>query len=75
MGEHGSPVSGAGTVSSTGTPANGQCNGASATAAVTNMDNTMGQMGQMAPLGLSQSMDSVNTASNEEEVGQVSNYL
>lgn len=33
------------------------------------MDNSMGQMGQMAPLGLSQSMDSVNTASNEEEVG------
>jgi hypothetical protein len=33
-----------------------------------NMDNPMGQMTPMAPLGLSQSMDSVNTASNEEEV-------
>lgn len=33
-----------------------------------NMDNQMGQMGPMAPMALSQSMDSVNTASNEEEV-------
>nr|XP_029718552.1 protein couch potato-like [Aedes albopictus] len=32
------------------------------------MDNSMGQMTPMAPLALSQSMDSVNTASNEEEV-------
>ncbi|XP_050071984.1 protein couch potato [Anopheles maculipalpis] len=32
------------------------------------MDSTMGQMTPMAPLALSQSMDSVNTASNEEEV-------
>ncbi|GAB0094819.1 hypothetical protein DMENIID0001_101450 [Sergentomyia squamirostris] len=31
------------------------------------MDNPMGQMAPMAPLALSQSMDSVNTASNEEE--------
>ncbi|XP_055643828.1 protein couch potato [Toxorhynchites rutilus septentrionalis] len=34
----------------------------------TKMDNSMGQMPPMAPLALSQSMDSVNTASNEEEV-------
>lgn len=34
----------------------------------TKMDNSMGQMTPMAPLALSQSMDSVNTASNEEEV-------
>ncbi|XP_052891681.1 protein couch potato [Anopheles moucheti] len=32
------------------------------------MDSSMGQMTPMAPLALSQSMDSVNTASNEEEV-------
>ncbi|XP_058060305.1 protein couch potato [Anopheles bellator] len=32
------------------------------------MDSAMGQMTPMAPLALSQSMDSVNTASNEEEV-------
>lgn len=32
------------------------------------MDTSMGQMTPMAPLALSQSMDSVNTASNEEEV-------
>ncbi|XP_055699003.1 protein couch potato [Phlebotomus papatasi] len=32
------------------------------------MENPMGQMAPMAPLALSQSMDSVNTASNEEEV-------
>lgn len=32
------------------------------------MDNSIGQMTPMAPLALSQSMDSVNTASNEEEV-------
>uniref|UniRef100_A0A8W7PMH2 Uncharacterized protein n=1 Tax=Anopheles coluzzii TaxID=1518534 RepID=A0A8W7PMH2_ANOCL len=31
------------------------------------MDSSMGQMTPMAPLALSQSMDSVNTASNEEE--------
>lgn len=33
-----------------------------------NMDNPMGQMTPIAPLTLSQSMDSVNTNSNEEEV-------
>lgn len=35
---------------------------------VNKMDSSMGQMTPMAPLALSQSMDSVNTASNEEEV-------
>lgn len=35
---------------------------------VSKMDSSMGQMTPMAPLALSQSMDSVNTASNEEEV-------
>lgn len=35
---------------------------------VNKMDTSMGQMTPMAPLALSQSMDSVNTASNEEEV-------
>lgn len=36
-----------------------------------NMDNPMGQMTPIAPLTLSQSMDSVNTNSNEEEVSKV----
>lgn len=35
------------------------------------MDNSIGQMTPMAPLALSQSMDSVNTASNEEEVSSL----
>lgn len=34
----------------------------------TTMDNSMGQIVPMTSLALSQSMDSVNTATNEEEV-------
>lgn len=38
----------------------------------TTMDNSMGQMVPMTSLALSQSMDSVNTATNEEEVSAFS---
>lgn len=76
-GQRGSPVSGTVTsaAGTNGGQSSVQCNGTSAggsssSSSVASMDNSMGQMGQMAPLGLSQSMDSVNTASNEEEVGE-----
>lgn len=36
----------------------------------TTMENSMGQIVPMTSLALSQSMDSVNTATNEEEVGR-----
>lgn len=55
-------------VISTSTISTNTTNGPVATANI--MDNSMGQMTPMAnnALVLSQSMDSVNTASNEEEV-------
>lgn len=62
-------------VISTSTISTNTTNGPVATANI--MDNTMGQMTPMAnnALVLSQSMDSVNTASNEEEVSWISNFF
>lgn len=39
------------------------------------MDNSMGQIVPMTSLALSQSMDSVNTATNEEEVSVLYLYF
>lgn len=41
----------------------------------TTMDNSMGQIVPMTSLALSQSMDSVNTATNEEEVSVLYLYF